>query len=543
MSVKRKILNGLFSASLIAAPTFGVITHTDALTVLAETRIKEEQEAKVTFEVSGKFEAYQIFTGTYSKEIKSLENGEERKSEVLSNIQWGSGIADPKAFVDELKSAIEFEGAFAEAKSASDVAKVLSAINSNPEKARLFARIAGKNLSDVSKELKIEKEGDSVLMEAGYYLIKDVSAVLGEDDSLNEHVLQVVGDITVGDKKDRPQFDKQIQNVSDATGETEWRETADGYEVGEDVPFLLKAKLPTNFSHYETYDLVFHDTLQSTFDASVLKQESFEVEIDSVKYSEFSFVSDPNNKHSFEIRLEDLQETNATDGSEITVKFSVPLLESAKRGNSGNWNGAYLEFSNDPNWTGTGSGPTGKTEIDEVVDFVFDLEITKRDGTAKDENDEYPKLSKAAFLLEKNVKGDWKPIKEIGPATDLSVFEFKGIGAGEYRITETKTPDGYNSIEPTIFTVETVMIDEENKEELTDLQVKVNDQVITSYDRDGSFSINLENGLIATVVLNEKGTELPSTGGMGTTLLYGVGSVVLVVGAFALILTFRKKEN
>ena len=62
----------------------------------------------------------------------------------------------------------------------------------------------------------------------------------------------------------------------------------------------------------------------------------------------------------------------------------------------------------------------------------------------------------AAFKLEKQlVDGSWKLVKEftVDETNPLSTFTFKGLDDGQYKLTETVTPSGYNTIDPIEFTV------------------------------------------------------------------------------------------
>ncbi len=94
-------------------------------------------------------------------------------------------------------------------------------------------------------------------------------------------------------------------------------------------------------------------------------------------------------------------------------------------------------------------------------------------------------------------------------AGDVEIF---GLAPGTYYLKETKAPEGYNKLE-------------------TPVEI-----VIDSADADA-------NGIIenTTVVGNNEGTLLPSTGGIGTTIFYVVG-IVLMVGAVA-VLFARKRTN
>ncbi len=105
-----------------------------------------------------------------------------------------------------------------------------------------------------------------------------------------------------------------------------------------------------------------------------------------------------------------------------------------------------------------------------------------------------------------------------------NTFNVKGLAEGWYRLTETKTPDGYN----TMAALEIQIVPNTNdKGELTDGCTYNYGEVIKSD---------------VVKVVNNKGTTLPSTGGMGTTILYIVGAV-LVIGAGVVLFTKRRMSN
>lgn len=105
------------------------------------------------------------------------------------------------------------------------------------------------------------------------------------------------------------------------------------------------------------------------------------------------------------------------------------------------------------------------------------------------------------------------------------VLTFDGLGTGDYVLTEVDAPDGYNYVKPISFTI---TFDAANKTfNIVNVQ---NAQIATTA---GTFS---------TTVIDQSGAVLPSTGGSGTTMLYAIGTI-LVVGAGVLFVTKRRMAS
>ena len=97
---------------------------------------------------------------------------------------------------------------------------------------------------------------------------------------------------------------------------------------------------------------------------------------------------------------------------------------------------------------------------------------------------------------------------------------FKGLGAGEYTITETKTLPGYNTIDPITFTL-------------------TFDAGTKTFKSDNKNVTVGEDNTLDTSIVNQKGSLLPSTGGIGTTIFYVVGGI-LVLAAVVLLVTKKR---
>ena len=173
------------------------------------------------------YEAYQIFTGDLS-------------GTTLSNIVWGSGISEAgQTALGDAAAKAETLKTEADAKAfAKEVAPYLtSAVSANTVTDGKYV-ISG--------------------LAAGYYLVKDQDGSLtGDNDAYTEYIVRVVKDTTAMPKSDFPIVDKKVK---DNDGSTEYKDAAD-YNMGDSVPFQLKATLANNVSAYTTYKVVFHDTL------------------------------------------------------------------------------------------------------------------------------------------------------------------------------------------------------------------------------------------------------------------------------------------
>lgn len=134
------------------------------------------------------------------------------------------------------------------------------------------------------------------------------------------------------------------------------------------------------------------------------------------------------------------------------------------------------------------------------------------------------RYNKTVTYTQKDTTGEGAVVAkaEVGPD---GVVRFVGLGAGEYTITETKTPEGYNTIDPITVNIGFTANPETGSVHWT----------TTSTDA----TYNATTGVFELTIENRSGTELPSTGGMGTTMFYIIGTI-LVLGA-GIVLVSRKK--
>ena len=209
-------------------------------------------------------------------------------------------------------------------------------------------------------------------------------------------------------------------------------------------------------------------------------------------------------------------------------------------------NKAKLEFSNNPNeeQDGNKKPSTGETPWDNVIVFTYKVVINKYANSVAEGN----KLSGAEFTLEKIVKdtnvegGSRKDIVAVVKSKDGTSFTFNGLDDGNYILTETKTPATYNTIAPITFKVtaeheiEWTLSDTTEGNRRTDVLTNLTGEKVTG---EISFTVAKKDGQLSADVVNMSGSTLPSTGGMGTTIFYVVGTI-LVLAAVVLLITKKR---
>ena len=447
------------------------------------------------------YEAYQILSGDLSADKATL-----------SNIKWGEGI--------------KAEGQTALGGDAAGYAQKLADMGNNSKELKAQAQIIGANLASASGSVTVtDPDAKNVIsnLKPGYYLIKDKDDSLQGQESYTEFILHVTDDVEANVKADVPSVEKKVKDTNDTTGDTTgWQDSAD-YDIGDDVPFQLTATLANNIESYKTYSLKFNDTLSKGLDYNndaVIKLGDKDVT------SYFTPSYDATAK-TLTFTCDNILAFGAKNSDQIVVEYTAKLNENAVIGAAGNPNKVSLKFSNNPN--NGGEGDRGTTPEDKVIVFTYKLTVNKVDKDNKP-------LTGAEFSLFKKVKVDGQEelklveVKKIlSTNTEGTVFGFTGLDDGTYVLRETKTPDGYNSIEDQTFTISAKHDENSDDPKLTALTGDVASGSIIN------LGVMLEKGELSTDVVNNKGSVLPSTGGAGRVAIYVIGAILVIGGGIVLV--------
>ena len=455
------------------------------------------------------FKAYQIFAG-------DLNEG------TLSNVKWGSNVTDPASFLSALKAANTAYDACTDAKA---VAEVLS---NSKALANDFAKIAAKHVTGIPAT----GTGSVTLPSAGYYLIVDTTDVAGEHDAKNLSLLKVSGATTVTPqvKTDIPTLEKKVKDKNDSTGNTtDWQDSAD-YDNDDMIPYKLTATLG-KLDNYDKYYVKFVDTMTNL--TYVADSASVKIDTTPLTPTQYKLTWDAPSK-TLEIEITDVKVLGAVNSSVITVEYKATLDDTAVLGSTGNPNQAHLIFSNNPNGEGY-----GKTAPDKNIVFTYKVDANKVDPEGNS-------LPGAAFELFKKVKDSsgnitWETkgvmnatkhedgTYTITDAEHVMNFVWNGIDDGDYKLVEVVTPAGYNTMAELLFTVTA-----------THSETADNPVLITlSGD---AFTGDVSTGVLTSQIINHRGTTLPGTGGIGTTIFYVIGGGLMVAAAILLI-TKKRMEN
>lgn len=495
------------------------------------------------------FSAFQIFKGKVE--------GNDIKDFKISNVEWGSNIADDAAaFLDQLKSADTIGPLFTKANSAQDVLAVISQWNNSDANSIAFARFVCHYLyPDANAKPKPAVEGGSDHIhfdEAGYYLVVDTTLFNpGDfDHAYNSFLLMVTHDdwnVPITPKAEKPSVKKEVFDNFDNQDDTstgDFGSSAD-HAINEKFQFKLTATLPASTDHaydyYDTYAVCFKDTLSEGItydgpDSVVIKSNNntHDTTIDSSKYT--IDTKNLETQNYFEVNIHDVKACakdagfDLNDGATITFTYTAHLNDNAYvntgSGSTENKNSVQLQYSNNPR-PGEYWGTTPKSE---VYVFTYQLNNTKRaekeDGTPlpgagfrlysdKDCTQEVKLYQKDNFYFPIKDATDKKAVEEMYSDKD-GKFNIKGLDAGTYYLKETKTPDDYS--------------------------VCADKEIVISATHDVNH-VSL-SGNLSTTIINKKagGITLPSTGGIGTTLFYVVGGG-LMVAAIVLLVTKKRMEN
>ena len=449
------------------------------------------------------YDVYQIFTG-------DLHEG------VLSNIKWGkNGTGTVGKAVDQT------------------ILDALAAVNSKSDTEKLAVIQTYVNFD--STAIGTVSDSNPLTVPTGYYLIKDNGPV-NDGEAYSLYVVQVVGPTTISPKVGTTTSDKKVKDTNDsaANSTTDWQDSAD-YDIGDAVPFKLSATIAQDYANYtHGYKLTFHDKEDAGLS---FNKDSVKVYVDGTLITTgYEVVTEGlTGGCTFEVRFANLKDiASVKAGSIISVEYTSTLDTDATVGSAGNKNTSHVTYTNNPNDEQTGEG--GKTPDDVVIVFTYKTIVNK---VTKNPNydpkvegsEEYIPLKGAGFTLyKKNASGRYEAVGSELKGEDMTTFTWSGLDDGDYKLVETTTPSGYNTIPDIEFTITATH------------DASSDNPTLISLNGGDKFTGEISTGVVSANIENQSGAQLPSTGGIGTTIFYVLGSV-LVIGAAVLLVTKKRMST
>lgn len=324
-------------------------------------------------------------------------------------------------------------------------------------------------------------------LEAGYYLITSTNGTLAIVDTTPTNP-----DATVNEKNSDHTLDKQVQEDSNSSWGKE-----NSAQIGDTVNFQTTITVKKGAKN-----LIMHDKME---DGLSFNADSVDI-AGLTKDTNYTVVVSTTDDCTFEIRFDQEYLDAITADTSLTVTYNAILDEDADITN-GEKNDAKITW-----------GDASDTEWSETVTKTYQFEVLKYAATDTAKNP----LADATFQL-KNASGNVvKLVKvsdteyrvangdEVGAVDRFTTVAsgkivIKGVDLDTYTLVETVAPAGYNTLKDPV-------------------EVTV-----------------LATNALTVEVPNASGTELPSTGGIGTTIFYVLGGILVL--AAGVILVTRRRMN
>lgn len=462
----------------------------------------------------------------------------ELEYDQTNNAYRYTAVAAWNAFINTRSSDLKVDNA------TGTVTWVNSDKNNNSSAIQNFADAAGKWASDntIANDGSQKASGSTVTftdLPLGWYLVVS---------SLSNGAICSIGttdkEVTINEKNGEPTIDKYVFENGVTHG---------GYSNDASVGDTVKFQIDVAVFDGQPHNYVIHDAMSAglTFDidsvvvtryrATDAGRPGSDIPLDTlvkghdytVKKTDTCAASAEITDCTFEIKFKD----DALKANDIiTVQYTATVNENAVIGVEGNPNKTILEYNNKytaPSTTKTYVWEMGVhkyTMLNNVDTPLADAEFKLYKGA--DANKKYASFSTAntvdgtsVYKLTGWVDSETAATAVVTPASGN--IKLEGLDAGTYYLEETKAPVGYNKLTDPI----TVVIDRGT------LPTKAGESV--------SYTVKYGETTAADHIVrveNKAGVELPSTGGMGTTLFYVVGGG-LMVAAIVLLVTKKRMEN
>ena len=394
----------------------------------------------------------------------------------------------------------------------------------DPETMRVFVKLALKYAEEksIAEDESIKNDSTTVKnittnpLKLGYYLVSSSAGSLISIDTNNPNK-------NIQEKNGVPTVTKMVSTDHGTT----YSKKKNSVNAGDYVYYQTTITFKPGAKNYKLHDIMDNKLEFANYIHNVDTNLGGSFDID--KYIDLN--KTPTDGCTFEVTFKDTFYTDfrdKIDNNELTTVTFTYIATFKEE------NGSYINIpmKNTTHLT-YGDNPT-ESNTDETKTYSFGVPVLKY---TEDENGDRKTLANAQFNLYKNSVDDeanklkftydstneyyrYTPGESGNPtmtSNGTKAFTITGLEAGTYYLKETKAPNGYNTL------TSPIKIEIKQKDDGTQ-QIIMNKKEVTTVD-----------------VLNEKGSLLPSTGGMGTTLIYLIGGA-LVLGS-GIVLANKKRAK
>lgn len=326
--------------------------------------------------------------------------------------------------------------------------------------------------------------------------------------------------------------DSDNVSIGDTVTYTVRFKTSNYYGAGEDakeiVSYNIEDTLPDFLSDVNVTSIIVDNDGNDT---TTKDQATVTAQFDTNKKIVIDWYDEANSKFLY------------NNGATVTITYTAKVTEKAAIDGNGNTNKVTVTWTTK---NGTVPGP-GELKQEETI-YTYAIALKKVDNKGKTLPGavfQFPFYVKStadaddAYIYAGTTAGEGLTNQITTPENGVIVV--KGVKSGSYEITEVTAPAGYNKLTAPV-TVKAVQTGSSSTHTTVYLDENGN---ITNTETDKTTKVNVDIDNIAAtavVVVNKAGTELPSTGGMGTTVFYVLGAV-LVVGAGVLLVTKKRMSQ
>lgn len=367
----------------------------------------------------------------------------------------------------------------------------------------------------------------------GYYFVTTTTGSFIGVDTNNPNV-------KIEDKNTKPTVDKEITNVTNgnvfnATEDSEKTDPSNGVneqaiaQIGSTVSYKLTIKVQPGAQNY-----IITDTMTNL----KIVANSFKIggeELTGNNKIDSAGTTIADGASTFTIKLAQSYLDSITEETNLVITYDAVLDTTAIVASEANPNAVTLTYGTNPEDNKSEDSAkvwTAEINVEKKIDKADGEPLEGAGFKLKNAEGKFYKFNPAAVPAQEaqGTEGEdgYVPAKATEPAGVVWVDEseadeiitgsdgkldeaFKGLANGTYTLVESTIPDGYNKLEDTVVTI-------------ADDNVTINNLSQTK------------------TVINNAGSELPSTGGMGTTLFYVLGTVLVAAAGILLVSRRRMSE-